>query len=105
MGLAARDNRGPLPPSIVGSFCPLPWLEYAGYNVVLPSGRLVLEAAQVPLGTMHEDVQNESTRATTRDGPGDVVTAVLWPRYGGPELQPKRHQLKKRTAKNTRLLK
>jgi hypothetical protein len=51
---AARDNRVPLPLSIVGSFSPLPWLEYAGDSVV-PDMCHALGAVRMPLVAMRGD--------------------------------------------------
>jgi hypothetical protein len=48
MAPAAGDGTGLPALSIVGSFSPLPWLEYAGGLVVPPTCHLVLETARVP---------------------------------------------------------
>ena len=85
---AAGDNRVLPPLSIVESFSPLPSLEYAGDSVVPEVCHLALGAVRMPLVAMRGDAQSDSRLATTRDGPRGVETAVLWPRYGEPELQP-----------------
>jgi hypothetical protein len=88
MGLAARENRGPLPLSIVGSFCPLPWLEYAGYSVV--PNVCHLAAAGCTNATRSaawgRDIR-ESRLATILDEPAGVGPVGKWPRYGVPELR------------------
>jgi hypothetical protein len=82
MAPTRRDGTELPAQSIVGSFSLPPWLEYAAGSVEPPFCHLVLEAAQVPLAVLHEGVQNDSTRATTPDGPADVENAETWPRYG-----------------------
>ncbi|SRR6266567_2995892 len=85
---AVGDGTGLRAPSIVGRFSPLPWLGYAADSVVPEDCHLALVAARAPLGAIREGAQSDNRRATTRDGPAGVETAVRWPRYGGPELPP-----------------
>ena len=78
----AMGKRAPNAPSIVGWFFPLPWLAYAAGTVAPEGCHLVLEVAQVLLAALHEDAHNESTPATTPDGPEAVRPAGTWPRCG-----------------------
>ncbi len=64
----ARGKRAPRTPSIVDGFCLLPSPEYAVGSVAPEVGHLARANARAPLGVMCEDAQNDSTRATTRDG-------------------------------------
>ncbi len=89
MGPAAKDNRGPLPPSIVSSFCPLPWLESAGGSVVPEVGHLALGAVRMPLEALCGNARNDSKRATIPHEPRVEETAGKWPRCGVPA--PRRH--------------
>jgi hypothetical protein len=66
-------------PSIVGWFCRLPSPAYAAGSVVPPICYLALVAARAPLAALREDAQNDSTLATTPDGPEVVRTAGLSP--------------------------
>jgi hypothetical protein len=72
----ARGKRAPRAPSIVGWFSRQPSPASVVGTVAPIVCPLVLAAAQVPLATMHEDGQNDSTLATTPDGPAGVETAV-----------------------------
>ncbi len=86
MVAAAGDNRVLPPLSIVGSFSPLPSLEYAGDSVVPEVCHLALGAVRAPLVAMRGDAQNDSRLATIPSGLGAVKLAELWPRCGVPEL-------------------
>jgi hypothetical protein len=78
----ATGKRAPNAPSIVGWFFSLPWLAYAAGTVEPEGCHLVLEVAQVLLAALHEDAQNDSTPATTPDGPEAVRPVGTWPRCG-----------------------
>jgi hypothetical protein len=82
MGPAARDNRGVLSLSIVGWFCPLPWLASVAGNVAPDVRHLVLAAVGVLLAALREDGQNDSRRATTPVGRVRVETAEPSPMCG-----------------------
>src|SRR5579864_8944682 len=81
---AARGTRAHPLLSTVGSFSLLPSPEFAGDSVVQDACPLVLAAAQASPAAIHEDGQNESRRATTRDGPAAGETAGPWPRCDEP---------------------
>src|SRR2546425_6933855 len=73
---AARGTRAPRAPSIVDSFSRLPSQAFAVGSVAPDVCPLVLVAARVPFAALHGDAQSDSRRATTRDEPADVETAV-----------------------------
>src|SRR6266567_9578629 len=82
-------TRAPRARSIVGSFSPLPWLEYAAGSVLPPTCHLALVASRALPVTMYGAVQNDSRRATTRDEPGVIKQAEPSLRFGEP-AQPRR---------------
>src|SRR5205814_8551549 len=64
MGPAARENRGPLPLSIVGWFSPLPWRESVAGSVAPDGCHLVLAAARASPAASGEDAQSGNRLAT-----------------------------------------
>src|SRR5690348_9501805 len=84
--LAAMGKQAPRALSIAGWFCRRPSLVYVVGSVEPGVCHYVREAARGSPVARHGDGQNGSRRATTRDGPAGVETAVRWPRSGGPEL-------------------
>src|SRR5712691_1903410 len=86
--LAIGDSTVLPAPSMVGWFCRLPWLGYAGGSVVPSSCHLVRAAAPVPLAALREGAQNDSTLATILCEPADVALVGRWPRCGAPVLPP-----------------
>ena len=70
MAPAAGDGTGLPALSIVGSFSPLPGLEYAVARVVPPPCHLALAAARAPLVALRRDAQHDRKLATIPVGPG-----------------------------------
>ncbi len=82
--LAARGKRAPRVPSIVGWFSLLPELRYDADSVAPPGCHLALVAARAPLAVIGEDVQHESTLATTPGELTGVGQASPSPRFDVP---------------------
>ncbi len=59
----SRGKKAPRVPSIVGSFSPQPWLEFAGESVALDDCHLVLVAAQASPATLHGGATSVIVRA------------------------------------------
>jgi hypothetical protein len=78
-------KRAPRAPSIVGWFCRLPVLPYAGGRVVPPVCHLALVAARAPLVVIREDAQSDTRLATIADEPGAARPVGKWPRFNVPE--------------------
>ena len=85
-GLAAGENRGLPPLSIVGSFSPQPWLASVGDSVAPDGCHLVLVAARAPRAVSREDAQSGNRLATTPGGPEAVKPVGTWPRSVLPAL-------------------
>jgi hypothetical protein len=69
---------------MVDVFSQLPPPEFAGGLVAQSVCHLALVAAGALSAARHEDAQNGSRRATTRDGPAAVEPVGKWPRCGVP---------------------
>ena len=80
----ARGTRAPRAPTIVGSFCRLPWRASVVGSVAPVVCPLVLVAARAPLGELHGDAQSDSRLATTPDGRAGMETAEPSPMYDVP---------------------
>jgi hypothetical protein len=75
--LAARGQRAPRMPSIVGWFCRLPWLVSVAGSVAAEDCHLAHEAAQEPLATRHADATSVIVGA-----PPLQMGEQLWGRLG-----------------------